>query len=445
MAGWALSADEKSAMYTAAVTDKALATFTFATTDTITHKLADKVLTLSEVGENNKITVKTNPYALTVTVTDPDFKGKGTSSDVTLVGSASADIFDISANEYIAVSGGTGDDVVLLGSTAKSGVSIGGGAGNDSIQGTGKDDLIVLGEAGNDTINITGNAQNVNGGAGDDNISVEKAVHVLGDAGNDTINVTGTVSNSISGGIGNDSVKVASAGAIEIKGDAGNDYIEITGKADGTKIYGGANDDTIKAVDTGNTAVSVVGDAGADVITFKGAGTIYGGAGNDSIDVTDGTVSYFYASGDGNDSVTGWNADDKFVLNKGLIAPGKASISSDGNDLVLTIGSGKVTLFGAGTGKKADEEWTYYSGTDTTTEKISLVGGAAETGDIASDINSLIYEDNNLVTPNDISDLVSTNSITEYHVGNYDLTTPDQILPDSDNISYGNQQKKNNK
>ena len=429
--GWELSADKKTAIHTAEATNKAIATFTFDKSGIATETevaLTDNVLTVSKSGENTKVTVKTNPYGL-------EFKvGNGFSS---FIGSGAADKFDLDAASSITLSGGAGDDIIKLGTGTK--VSVGGGAGNDSIYGAGKDELIVLGDAGNDTINITegGTTHSINGGAGDDHITVVKAENVMGDAGNDTINVTDEVTTLINGGAGNDILNIAKAGAITIKGDAGNDVIDITSSANKSTIYGGAGNDSIKIASA--TDVSVLGEAGNDTIDFTGSGTIYGGAGNDSIKIGTGAVTFFYASGDGNDVVDGWSNDDKFVLKTGAIKT--ASIGgADSKDLILTIGSNKVTLSGAG--ENAKGTFSYTSGTDTS--EITIAGGSASSGDIAYDTTDLIT-DTNFITPNDISDLVKTNSVTEYHIGNYNLSTPDQVLAESDLITYSDDKNGNNK
>lgn len=392
-----------------------------------------------------------------------------------------------------------GNDEITIGG-AVTGATILAGIGNDKIT-IGKDDTaenkknltggrIVL-DAGNDELYITGDIDNADStststilaGAGDDKITVggnASYATILADAGNDTVSIGGAADHiTINAAAGNDEIHIGSAEAISIFGGDGideinigavtdstinagaaNDIINISDNLSGSAIFGdagndsmtfasvgastinaGAGNDTITIADAED--VSVLGDAGDDVITFKeGSGTVFGGAGNDTVDLGSGAVDFYYISGNGNDYIKNFTeGTNKFVLKAGTIKSAAVGGINDA-DLILTIGSNKVTLEGAGI--RTSNEFSYTSGVGEAAAKtVTIAGITASSSDLAEDISSLIYNDNNLMTPNDISDIVSTNSVTEYHVGNYNLTTPDQILPQSDAISYGDQQKKN--
>ena len=79
--------------------------------------------------------------------------------------------------------------------------------------------------------------------------------------------------------------------------------------------------------------------------------TIESGAGNDTIDSTDDYFTFFdeepdgrliqYADGDGNDIVNAFNRNDTIqLLNNSTVS----SISKNGNDIIVSIGSGSINL-----------------------------------------------------------------------------------------------------
>ncbi len=97
-------------------------------------------------------------------------------------------------------------------------------------------------------------------------------------------------------------------------------------------IRGGAGLTTITGTDDSDT-----------VIAGTGSTTIDGAGGNDRISLGSAAALVKYSSGDGSDSIYGFNANS-------TISIGGAAYSSatSGNNLVLTVGSDNVTLFGAG-------------------------------------------------------------------------------------------------
>ncbi len=158
--------------------------------------------------------------------------------------------------------------------------------------------------AGNDFIYNSGNSVTINGNTGKDTIAgYGEYLSVNGGAGNDSLNLNEVLYSKIYGGEGNDTIK--------------GRYIFST-------IDGGAGDDSIS-----NTGYSV---------------TITGGKGNDTIHSkgkTDGS-QYNYSNGDGKDIIYGFNKNDTLNLTSGTIS--KSSINGD--DVILTIGTGNITLVG---------------------------------------------------------------------------------------------------
>jgi Ca2+-binding RTX toxin-like protein len=212
-----------------------------------------------------------------------------------------------SSTERFQVNGLGGDDSL----TASDGVgaltllSVDGGAGVDTVDGSDGPDLIAGGE-GNDTLN---------GGGGDDRI--------VGDRGNDTMN----------GGNGDDSLVWNNGdNADVINGDAGSDDVEVNGsptagdtltvKRNGARIEldrtnlvpfaldigssetahvnGLGGGDTVTVGDVGPYSVTAAGGTGNDALTGASSSeTLLGGSGNDTIN-----------PGGGLDVVTGDDGDD---------------------------------------------------------------------------------------------------------------------------------------
>ena len=214
---------------------------------------------------------------------------------------ASAERFQVNGlggNDSLSTSPGVGALTLL---------SVDGGAGDDTINGTDGADLLLGGE-GNDVLN---------GGAGDDRI--------VGDRGSDTMN----------GGPGDDTLVWNNGdGSDVVNGDDGSDDVEVNGapaagdidtvQPNGARIrfdrtnlapftldigtsetmhdnaLGG--DDTISVGDVGSYQVTGNGGSGDDTLTGGASSeTFLGGTGNDTIDP--GAGLDVVSAGDGDDHV----------------------------------------------------------------------------------------------------------------------------------------------
>ncbi len=134
----------------------------------------------------------------------------------------------------------------------------------------------------------------------------------------------------------------ATAWVIDAK--AGNDNIQNQGSF--VSISGGVGKDTI--------TVSAKGTAEADLTSGV---TIYGGAGNDSINVTGDTVEgadvktgvsvaghvYEYHSGDGKDTILGYNSKDTILVKDVAASLISADVDTYGN-YIINLGSGSITI-----------------------------------------------------------------------------------------------------
>jgi Ca2+-binding RTX toxin-like protein len=244
------------------------------------------------------------------------------------------------ATERFQVNGLGGDDSVSAnaGVGALTLLSVDGGTGADTVNGSDGPDLILGGE-GNDVLN---------GGGGDDRI--------VGDRGNDTMN----------GATGDDTLVWNNGdGTDVVNGDAGRDDVEVNGapaagdvftvqpngariKFDRTSLVpfsldigssetmhanGLGGDDTITVGEVGAYEVTASGGPGNDTLTGGGsADTFLGGSGNDTI-----------TAGGGLDVVSGDDGDDRVNIrdNTADLARGGA-----GNDAVVADRAGLDILDG---------------------------------------------------------------------------------------------------
>lgn len=225
------------------------------------------------------------------------------------------------------------------------------------------ENVVVKALAGNDSISNSGNYVTVSGGADNDTIRNNGShVSLAGDAGNDYISYytsyySSVVSSSgyyvtLSGGTGNDTI-YSTGNIAKVDGGTGDDSIRSTGN-DAT-VSGGKGNDTI--YNSGGYDSSIDGGAGNDYIysshhySYSSSvssnsyyTTLSGGKGNDIIQIEgeNHKNTLKYASGDGNDIVLGFNSDDTLHITKG-----NYSVKTDENDVIVTVGKGKITLKGA--------------------------------------------------------------------------------------------------
>ena len=264
--------------------------------------------------------------------------------------------------------------------------------GNNHITNSGADSKVITGN-GNDTVYIaTSWVTNPYNPQADMPVYPYRSFVESG-AGNDYINIHNATGTTIKAGADNDTVYSGDADNI-IYGEDGDDSIRSTA---GSTVFGGNGADNIENYSYSGSSISLLGGDGADTITCKGSNkatiyggkgndviktdivtsgyytydgrclvfaeegddsiasradnvTIYGGKGNDTISLIDGRVNYGYrvcsnnnliryTNGDGNDVVTGFNADDTLK-----IASENYSTVQSGKDLIVNVGSGSVTL-----------------------------------------------------------------------------------------------------
>ena len=233
------------------------------------------------------------------------------------------------ATERFEVNGLGGDDSV----TANDGVgaltllSVDGGAGADTVNGSDGPDLILGGE-GNDVLN---------GGGGDDRIVGDRGTDTMnGGAGDDTLvwnNGDGT--DVVNGDDGRDDVEVNGAPAAgdmftvqpngaRIKFDRTNlvPFSIDIGSSETLHANGLGGDDTITVGEVGTYSVTGSGGPGNDTLTGGGSSeTFLGGSGNDTIN-----------PGGGIDVVSGDDGDDQVNVRD---RTADVARGGDGNDSVV--------------------------------------------------------------------------------------------------------------
>ena len=169
-----------------------------------------------------------------------------------------------------------------------------------------RDDVTVMGTAYGDIITNKGARVTISAISGHDSIDNDGY-------GNDA---------SINAGIGNDTINnLHSASDVTLEGGDGND-----------KIFNNGNNASIKGGDGNDTITN-------DFAMFV---TIEGGKGDDYITNDGDNNTFVYSNGDGNDVIYGFN--DMSTLE---ISGGSYTTQRSGNDVIVTVGRGKITLKGA--------------------------------------------------------------------------------------------------
>ena len=228
---------------------------------------------------------------------------------------------------------------------------IGGGNGNQTLNGS----------AGSDIINAGNGSDTINGGAGNDSITAGNGNDTVSDGdGNDIINA-GNGSDTISAGGGNDIINAANGkdtitvgdGSDTINAGNGNDTISAGSGTDAITlgngndiVSAGAGNDTITAGNGNNT---ISGGAGNDIIKAgNGNNIINGGAGNDILTAGKGNDTFVFAAGFGNDTVTNYHNGDHIEFDDhqfANFAAVEAASHQVGADTVITLDPGDtVTL-----------------------------------------------------------------------------------------------------
>jgi len=206
-----------------------------------------------------------------------------------------------------------GDDIEIIEGVAVGGVTVTGGATDNTINGYSLAD-VLSGGGGNDTLSGGANGDTLFGGNGNDSL--------FGGTGGDTLD----------GGTGDDRVHIASSSAIDVSLDSAGTVV-VTG--DGTETLIG-----IESLSVGSGHDTLTGDGGANLL-FAGFGddTVFGSNGGDLLAGQDGNDTVFgggggdtIIGGDGSDTFTGGTGADTFVYSGGGLGTDTISDFADGGD-----------------------------------------------------------------------------------------------------------------
>jgi Ca2+-binding RTX toxin-like protein len=279
------------------------------------------------------------------TILDPRTGGTitGTAGADTLVGSSFDDLFaEVDTGDRVI--GGTGVDTVrFAGNTTPRAIDLENQArfpetnilleGIENIEARSGNDTI-LGNFANNRIDGSGGNDLIYGRGGNDLLIGGNAVDtVYGGAGNDTID-GGTSGDRLFGDSGNDLILGGSSNDT-IHGGSGNDTIDggadrdlIFAGADADEAWGGLGNDTIYG---GLGDDTLHGDDGDDLLVgTQGNNMLYGGLGNDRFKIGDG-VNYV-EGGDGLDRVTFTQQSFNFGVH--------ADLTNDFTELAARLGFG---------------------------------------------------------------------------------------------------------
>ena len=279
-------------------------------------------------------------------------------SNATILGGAGKDTVEVTGS-VISIFGGAGDDSISIGAGNYSSVSINGGSGNDIIYGNKNNsygvtyifgsndgsDTIYNFRTGKDMLKITGTSTTVTSGSDLIVKTAKGSIRLVGANSNPTptpdFNVikNTTASKTIYGTSGKDSITNSGAKS-KIYAGYGDDYVFVYDGASNTTIWGDAGKDTIEVWAAKN---SIIGGAGDDSIKVRGnkasGVTVNGGTGNDVMYASSLGTVFDYANGDGNDVI--YDFTDKSSLR---ITGGAATTVTSGNDTIVRVGSGSITL-----------------------------------------------------------------------------------------------------
>ena len=340
------------------------------------------------------------------------------------------------------IDGGAGDDYIK--NYRANSVKIIGGDGNDYIDNIRYADnaqyVTVTAGAGNDTIYNSAYWAVLSGGAGDDSIKMDSGANskAIGGEGNDKI-ISNAYYNTIDGGVDNDLITNSgayssinagtgndfvtnSAEVVSIESSAGNNEIQNTGTY--ARIYMGTGSDSIFNHDSATNSIIDSGDGNDFIENAASTTSINGGAGDDSI--ANSGSSVLISGGDGNDTI-----------DNGAYYANVSNVSieaSAGNDLIILGDEAKNNLIHYTDGDGKDLV-TGFKANDT----LQIGDGEDDTyATVKSGSNLIITVGKGNITLQGAADLESVNILGKLGTGSGDTTPPDTQSGGNDTQSGGN-------
>jgi Ca2+-binding RTX toxin-like protein len=329
----------------------------------------------SDFGSNNTLSYSTSAAGVSIdlsagTASGGDAEGDTYNSNAfpNVIGSAYNDTLTGDANTNT-LNGGDGNDILAGGggadyldggagidtadySASPAGVTVtlpyflgrGGNIPGSGLGGDAEGDVLVgienaTGSAYNDTLIANLGDQTLNGGGGNDIlIGGAGADTLIGGAGNDTASYS-----TASGGL-IASLADPTANINEAAGDTYDGIENLTGTPFHDTLIG---DGAANVIDGGGADDYLAGGAGNDTL-LGGAGSFFGGGTGDDTVVSSGANGTFYFdSGDGNDTITLYDdaasSDDKIVFGPGITGS-NLNFSVSGTTFVISYGTGTINI-----------------------------------------------------------------------------------------------------
>ncbi|BAY22680.1 hypothetical protein NIES2100_24430 [Calothrix sp. NIES-2100] len=244
----------------------------------------------------------------------------------------------LSSIERVTLTGGVGDNTLDASGFTMGSVYLYGSVGNDTLIGGSNIDYLY-GQDGNDSLIAGAGNDILYGGLGDDILDGGDNIDSL----SESANVNFTLTNTQLIGLGNDSL--SNIERVTLTGGVDDNTLDASGFTMGSVylyggvgndiVIGGSNNDTLNGQDGSDR---LIGNAGNDYL-YGGAGddTLMGGAGNDLLYGQTGADIVVLVSGNGTDSVSGFeDGIDKLGLFGGLTY-GALTISASGNNTSIRI------------------------------------------------------------------------------------------------------------
>ena len=342
--------------------------------DYIRNYQGDKVLIAGGNG-NDSISNSGSNVTMDAGAGDDSISNGGSNVSIN-AGAGNDTIWNYVGGDTVTINGGAGDDSISLNHDSKYNVILyNEGDGNDTIYGFNESDTLKISggsystiKSGDDLIVTVGTSSIILKGAaslsavnidgeevvntflttlteGDDEYSnkLDGAI-ILALGGKDSINSRGR-NVLINGGAGKDIIYNYGGEWVTIVGESGNDRIYngyYSNAGNYVSISAGAGNDTIRSW---GKKVTIEAGAGNDSVNSYGDKvSIDAGSGDDYIVLTSRSEHnvIVYNAGDGFDTISRFNEDDTLK-----ILGGSYSTTKSGDDLIVTVGEGKITLVGA--------------------------------------------------------------------------------------------------
>ncbi len=278
-------------------------------------------------------------------------------------------------------------------------VTLSGTDADDFLTGKGSNQTLTGGN-GNDTLSAYGDGAQVSGDEGNDYILTNgDALAAYGGLGNDTLKNRGDNS-TLTGGADNDLLvngeywdTERGGSNVVLSGGDGNDTLSNRGTD--SRLDGGTGDDLIyngyRYYEPRGIFYALDDEDLASGYYNADGSTLTGGTGNDTLRNCADNVLIAYGAGDGSDLIEGFNATSTLS-----IAGSAYSKATVGDDLIVTVGEGLITLRGAASLSSVNIDGTeHLTLTDSDSIKVTL-SASVESASAAERVKPIVIVGNAL-------------------------------------------------